>query len=168
MLQFAKGSFIKDQPSMELKSSNKRIMEVINQYRSVFPHVRGDKMMKRIAEGCAVWDEGVVITFTKYKRSNTVGGVKCASGDIMIHQIAAKTQGDGSAGRVLSKFIEYSQSTGARNIYLTVRSENERAISFYKKNGFEVVGEVSWKRGTIPGVVMGLPIGEEVLEKFFD
>ena len=57
---------------------------------------------------------------------------------MILHQIAAKKR-DGSAQRVFDEFVQYCKSQHCENIILSVRTANERAISFYKKNGFELV-----------------------------
>ena len=44
------------------------------------------------------------------------------------------------AGRILSLALEEAREKGVRKINLAVRSDNERAKAFYRKNGFEYSG----------------------------
>ena len=46
-------------------------------------------------------------------------------------------------------FFEHINS----NLWLCVRNENTRAISFYEKVGFEKDGDIAWKSGELPGTV---------------
>ena len=50
---------------------------------------------------------------------------------------------------VFHKFFEHINS----NLWLCVRNENTRAISFYEKVGFEKDGDIAWKSGELPGTV---------------
>ena len=72
-------------------------------------------------------------------------------GDCILHQIAAKNQGDGSSKRIFERFVEYNKG---RDIVLSVRSDNDRAIQFYKKNGFIKVSDIEWgKTNQVKGEV---------------
>ena len=48
--------------------------------------------------------------------------------------------GKGIAQHILEAAIAEAERRGVRKIYLTVRADNERAKSFYKRNGFELSG----------------------------
>ena len=61
--------------------------------------------------------------------------------DCILHQIAAKNQGDGSGKRVFERFLEFNNG---RDIILSVRSENKRARSFYENYGFDVKSDIEW------------------------
>ena len=71
----------------------------------------------------------------------------------MIHQIANRQQGNGSAKTLLDAFVEYTQSP----IILTVRKDNEKARAFYERYGFVEIGTIEWAKKTnpIPGIVYG-------------
>ena len=98
-----------------------------------------------------IWEEKVLITYNRYKRKQAVAmmtekdrvisAYEAQKGDCILHQIAAKNQGDGSGKRVFEKFIEYNKG---RDIVLSVRSLNTRAIEFYKKYGFIKVSDIEW------------------------
>ena len=48
--------------------------------------------------------------------------------------------GKGIASALLEKLVCFSKKASYRSIYLDVRADNERAISLYKKFGFERIG----------------------------
>ena len=48
--------------------------------------------------------------------------------------------GNGIATRLIEMMLEHSRENGITNLTLYVRSDNERAISLYKKCGFEKIG----------------------------
>ena len=75
------------------------------------------------------------------KKNRVLSAYEAQKGDCILHQIAAKNQGDGSGKRVFEIFIEYNKG---RDIVLSVRTENDRAIKFYKKNGFIKVSDIEW------------------------
>ena len=127
------------------------IMDVFKQYGDTFPHIRKDKIETMIEFHNVIWEEGVLITYNHYKRKQKVAmmskknrvlsAYEAQKGDCILHQIAAKNQGDGSGKRVFEKFIKYNKG---RDIVLSVRTENDRAIKFYKKNGFIKVSDIEW------------------------
>ena len=129
------------------------IMNVFKQYGDTFPHIRKDKIETMIEFHNVIWEEGVLITYNHYKRKQKVAmmskknrvlsAYEAQKGDCILHQIAAKNQGDGSGKRVFKRFIEYNKG---RDIVLSVRTENDRAIKFYKKNGFIKVSDIEWGR----------------------
>ena len=130
------------------------IMGVFKQYGDLFPHIRGDKITTMIENKNVVWEKEVLITYNWYKRKQKLGlleqddsGIyskipyEAQEGDCILHQIAAKNQGDGSGRDVFEKFLEYNSG---RDIILSVRSENTRARSFYEKYGFKIVSDIEW------------------------
>ena len=129
------------------------IMEVFKIHKDVFPHVRSDKIERMIDEGNVVWVDDVVITYNRYKRSQKIGTHwrPAQKGDCILHQIAAKNQGDGSAKKVFLRFLEFNKG---RDVWLTVRAENKRAIAFYEKQNFTEQGDIEWgKENQIKGKV---------------
>lgn len=137
------------------------IMDVFKQYGDTFPHIRRDKIETMIEFHNVIWEEKVLITYNHYKRKQLVAimrergedtgletrhhpvksSYEAQKGDCILHQIAAKNQGDGSGKRVFERFIKYNKG---RDIVLSVRSENKRAIEFYKKYGFIKVSKIEW------------------------
>ena len=48
--------------------------------------------------------------------------------------------GRGIGTEIMSRLLSFSKEVGIRTVSLEVRRDNERAVSLYKKFGFEVVG----------------------------
>lgn len=130
------------------------IMDVFKQYGDTFPHIRKDKIETMIEFHNVIWEEKVLITYNHYKRKQKLGLIEqddngvyikvpyeAQEGDCILHQIAAQSQGDGSGRRVFERFIDYNKG---RDIVLSVRSLNTRAIEFYKKYGFIKVSDIEW------------------------
>ena len=117
------------------------IMDVFKQYNKIFPHIRSDKIQRMIESENVVWEEKVLITYNHYQRKQKVGTYEAQKGDCILHQIAAKNQGDGSGRRVFEDFLKFNAN---RDIVLSVRAANDRAISFYKKYGFIKVSDITW------------------------
>jgi len=122
------------------------IMRIFKQYPTIFPHIRKDKVTEQINKKCCIFDTGVVITFGKYQKRILLGTVNIPKGAWILHQIVNKEPSNGKSLEVLNKFLNYIDN----DCYLTVREENTRARNFYEKNGFSVVGDISWKSGEIP------------------
>jgi len=117
--------------------------------KTYFPHIRTDYIQRKIESGNVVLEDGVVIIFGVYKRKQKIGTVESERGDAHIGQIVTSQQGNGKAKDVLHKFFNEMNS----KVWLTVRSENERARAFYVRNGMQEVGTTSWSDGKIPGTV---------------
>jgi hypothetical protein len=124
--------------------------------RDVFPHVRQDRLKRRIAAHQCIWQDGVVITYQRYKRSTRVGEVLVPAGAIMLHQIVNSGQFNGAGGRVFEQFVEETVKPSGGDLYLSVRKENAVACQFYERHGMKVAGTVAWSAGTIPGRVYRL------------
>jgi hypothetical protein len=117
--------------------------------KTYFPHIRSDYIKRRIERKNVILENGVVIIFGVYKRKQKIGTVTAERGDAHIGQIVTLEQGSGNATTILNKFFQEIDT----KVWLTVRSENERARSFYVKNGMSEVGDISWSKGTILGKV---------------
>ena len=120
---------------------------IFKENRDVFPYLRFDSLKHKIEEGKVVYDTGVVITYNKYKRKQKLGNVQANMGDIVIQEIVKEEGGD--AEDVFLRFVDFV----VEDVWLTVRRDNERAKKFYDRVGMELVGEVFWSKGTIPGDV---------------
>ena len=120
---------------------------IFKENRDVFPYLRFDSLKHKIKEGKVVYDTGVVITYNKYKRKQKLGNVQANMGDIVIQEIVKEEGGD--AEDVFFRFVDFV----VEDVWLTVRRDNERAKKFYDRVGMELVGEVFWSKGTIPGDV---------------
>jgi RimJ/RimL family protein N-acetyltransferase len=136
---------------MKLATINnlKEVMEIFKQHKEYFPHIRQDYVTRKIVANNTVFQDNVVITFSLYKKDVKLGNLSVPKGQTMLHQIAAGTQGNGSASKVLKEFLEYAGT----NVWLSVRENNERARAFYLKHNFQEMGKISWLNGTLPGVI---------------
>lgn len=117
--------------------------------RKLFPHVRTDEINRMILSCKCAYDLGIIIMFNIYKRNNIIGDIQAPKGSCTIKHILNTQMGNGNAQLVLDKFLTFVN----RDVYLSVRSDNLRAIRFYEKNNFLKVGSITWKKGTIPGYV---------------
>ena len=120
---------------------------IFKENRDVFPYLRFDSLKHKIKDGKVVYYTGVVITYNKYKRKQKLGNVQANMGDIVIQEIVKEEGGD--AEDVFLRFVDFV----VEDVWLTVRRDNERAKKFYDRVGMELVGEVFWSKGTIPGDV---------------
>jgi len=130
-----------------VESDFENVKEIFYLHKKWFPHVRTDYMKRMIAKKNLILDNNVVITYNIYKRKQKIGDVQALKGDCILHQIVAKTKG--TASDVLQRFFEFIN----RRVYLSVRSDNELAKSFYLKNNMKLVGKHNWSNGTLSGDV---------------
>ena len=126
-----------------------KVKSIFYTHKKWFPHVRTDYMKRMIAKQQLILEDGILITFHHAKRKQTIGDVHVRKGDTVLHQIASDSPGSGTAQSILNKFFEYCP----RDVFLSVRSDNEKACKFYEQIGMSLVGETSWARGTLPGKV---------------
>jgi RimJ/RimL family protein N-acetyltransferase len=135
--------------NLATESNLKEVMRLFQQHKEFFPHIRQDYVKRKILANNLILEDNVVIAFSLYKKDVKLGNLSVPKGQIMLHQIAAGIQGDGSASRVLNKFLQYA----GNNVWLSVRANNERAKRFYEKHQFQVVGQISWMSNTLPGLI---------------
>jgi len=81
-------------------------------------------------------------------------------GEIQRFYVAGEYQGRGVAQELMSAAIAALYEQGAEVAWLGVWERNPKAIAFYRKMGFEAVGEHIFRLGSDPqrDVVMCLPI----------
>jgi ribosomal protein S18 acetylase RimI-like enzyme len=129
------------------------ITEILNIFKpykkEVFPYLRKDTLQEKIRNNNVIYEDGVVIVFGVYKKKQKIGTVTAVKGDAYISEIATVAQGSGNASEVLHKFYKEVNT----NIWLTVRSANERARAFYLKNEMKEVGTIVWSSGTLLGTI---------------
>ena len=126
-----------------------KVKSIFYSHKKWFPHVRTDYMKRMIAKKQLILEDGILITFHHAKRKQTIGDVHVRKGDTVLHQIASDSPGSGIAQSILNKFFEYCP----RDVFLSVRSDNEKACKFYEQIGMSLIGKTSWARGTLPGKV---------------
>ena len=141
-------------------SDLKAIYSHFRAHRNVFPHVRQDALKRRIAARQCIYQDGVVVTFQRYKKRTRVGDVQVPAGSIMLHQILNCDQFNGAGSRVFRQFVEEIVKPSGGDLYLSVRKANAVACRFYERNGMAVAGNVFWSGGLIPGRVYRLKLTE--------
>ena len=124
------------------------VWSIFKENKEWFPHIWNTKIKKRIEDNELIFENGVIITFSIYRRNTKIGTCAAKKGDCVLHQIVSSKR-DGSAKRVILDFFDYVDT----NVYLTVRQSNTRACLFYERVGLSQVGTISWSGGTIPGLV---------------
>ena len=129
------------------------IIKIFKQYPKIFP--RGyfrflpAVLEKHIKDKTLIYKNGVVLTYTKYKkRPNKYAKYGIEGGDVKIHQFLNKNPGNGKKS-TFKKFINKHKKS---NFVLEVMKNNRRAIKFYNKNGFRKVGNT--KFGKLSGIIM--------------
>ena len=128
------------------------VWKVFQDNKEWFPHVWNTKVKKRLINNELIFQDGVVITYSKSRRNGKIGrdtDVSITKGDYVIHQIINSKQGNGNAEKVIKEYFDHVN----QNVYLTVRSENITANKFYEKVGMSMVGNISWSKGTMSGNV---------------
>ena len=126
-----------------------QVKSIFYKHKKWFPHVRTDYMRRMIAKEQLILEDGILITFHHAKRKQTIGNVHVRKGDTVLHQIANSEPGSGNAKTILTNFFDWC----ARDVFLSVRSDNKKACKFYEDMGMLLVGETSWAKGTLPGKV---------------
>jgi len=137
-------------------SDLKEIYGHFQKRKDVFPHVRQDKLRRMIEAGQVIWQYGVAITYQQYKKRTRVGDVQVPAGAIMLHQILNTNQFNGAGNKVFRQFVDGIVKPSGNDLYLTVRQENTVACRFYERQGMKIAGSVTWKNGTVPGLIYRL------------
>ena len=128
------------------------VWKIFQDNKEWFPHVWNTKVKKRLVNNELIFQDGVVITYSKSRRNGKIGrdtDVSITKGDYVIHQIINSKQGNGNAEKVIKEYFDHVN----QNVYLTVRSENITANKFYEKVGMSMVGNISWSKGKMLGNV---------------
>jgi hypothetical protein len=134
----------------------KAIYRQFHAHRDVFPHIRQDALKRRIEAGKVIWQDGVIVTYQRYRKCTWVGDVQVPAGAIMLHQILNRDQFNGAGRKVFQQFVDEIVKPSGGDLYLSVRKENTVACQFYERNGMKVEGTVAWKNNTIPGLIYRL------------
>ena len=128
------------------------VWKVFQDNKEWFPHVWNTKVKKRLLNNELIFQDGVVITYSKSRKNGKIGrdtDVFITKGDYVIHQIINSKQGNGNAEKVIKEYFDHVN----QNVYLTVRSENIAANKFYEKVGMTKVGYINWSKGKMKGNV---------------
>ena len=129
-----------------------KVWKVFQDNKEWFPHVWNTKVKKRLINNELIFQDGIVITYSKSKRNGKIGrdtDVSITKGDYVIHQIINSNPRNGNAEKVIREYFDHV----SQDVYLTVRSENIAANKFYEKVGMNMVGNISWSKGKMLGNV---------------
>jgi len=154
MLNFVKA----EKGTSEMIEAVNHASTIIDLYPEIFPHLykQGFKLEKYIEKGGMILQDGVVITFGKYKshgRMSKNATTYKKKGDYILHQIATNHSKSNASIEVLDEFVEHCKSQHAENLFLTVRAFNYRAVLFYERYGFVKDSDITWIRN-IDGVII--------------
>lgn len=136
----------------------KAIYRHFQSHRNVFSHIRQDRLKRRIEAHECIYQDGVVITYQRYRKRTRVGDIDIPRGSIMLHQIVNSRQFNGTGRGVFRQFIEEIVKPSGGDLYLTVRKENAVARRFYERHWMRIAGTVAWKSGTVPGLIYKLTV----------
>ena len=127
------------------ESDFEEIKNLFRKHKAIFPHVRMDRMLRKIKNKQVIFDNGVLIAYVVYKRKGYMGEHTITKGECVLNQIIS-ISGKGSS--VLQRFFNYVKT----NVYLSVRKDNVHAMTFYEKNGMINIGNIEWSNG-LKGVI---------------
>lgn len=136
----------------------KEIYSLFRARKDFFPHTRFDYLKRKISANECIYLNDVVITFSRYKRAVKLGECNASKGDYCLHQILNSNPGNGQSKSVIQKWASTLELSSY--IWLTVRTSNFTAKKFYDKIGFERMGSIRWKQGTIPGCVYKIKVSD--------
>ena len=63
------------------------IYKIFKCYIDIFPHIRKDRLEVMIKNNNIFYENGVVITFQKYKKTVNLGNLKIPKNSFILHQI---------------------------------------------------------------------------------
>jgi ribosomal protein S18 acetylase RimI-like enzyme len=84
------------------------------------------------------YDAGVVIGYIKLVHHATYKGLTNLTIELEKIYVLSAYFGSGAGKRLMDCAINHSKEKGFETLFLGVWQENERAVNFYKKTGFEV------------------------------
>ena len=137
----------KKKSNSQIKKDIKDMEKIFKQYPEVFPSgyfkFFNASMAGKIKNKEIEFNDkdGVILTWKVYKKSSMLHTKEfpLRPGDVKVNQLVNRTPGNGKAKEIFMKFLKKHKG---KNVYLDVRSDNPRAINFYKKNNFKKIGEV--------------------------
>lgn len=151
----ANGSFIPDKKLQTMVHAAKSQLidkwyDVFRKYPEVFPDAYFRFLKANLEEsfkkGNFIESGPVLLTWKQYQK----GTDYAEKGDFSLEKMVSSNPGDGSAQRVIEQFLRKVPRNST--CYLKVAKNNNRAICFYKKNGFRTVKALQF--GSVPGLLM--------------
>ena len=134
---------------LAIQSEFEDIKLIFYKHKKWFPHIRTDYMRRMIEKKRLIYQDGVIITFHHAARKQKIGNVPVNKGETILHQIANKESGNGNAKKILLQFFDWCE----KDVYLSVRTDNQKACEFYEKIGMKEIGEHDWAKGRVKGKV---------------
>tara|TARA_B100001142_G_scaffold224146_1_gene222289 strand:+ start:134 stop:724 length:591 start_codon:yes stop_codon:yes gene_type:complete len=138
--------------------NNPKIKKMVNIFKQYYPDIfpRGyfrfleGNLQEKIKNKEIIFKNGVILTWKIYKKVPTqYKKLGLTPDDIKINQLVNKNQGNGAAKKIFLSFLKKHKN---KVLMLDVRSNNKKAIRFYKKNGFKTVAKTKFK--DLPGIIM--------------
>ena len=134
---------------LAIQSEFEDIKLIFYKHKKWFPHIRTDYMRRMIEKKRLIYQDGVIITFHHAARKQKIGNVLVNKGETILHQIANRESGNGNAKKILLQFFDWCE----KDVYLSVRTDNQKACEFYEKIGMKEIGEHDWAKGRVKGKV---------------
>jgi ribosomal protein S18 acetylase RimI-like enzyme len=106
---------------------------------------------------------GDLIGFAQLRRAGTPPCVQAERPlEILRFYVDAAHHGTGVAGDLMTALLAYARERSADTVWLGVWEHNPRAVAFYRKAGFQSVGEHAFVLGqdVQRDIVMALPLGD--------
>lgn len=138
----------------KIPSKINKMINIFKLYPEIFPkgyfRFLQARLEKHLKDKTIVFKNGVIMTWKVYQKI-VIKTQKCyyEKGDVKLDQIVNKNAGNGKAKKI---FLNFLKKFNDRKIWLEVRSNNKRAIRFYKKNGFKTKCKI--KFGSLNGIIM--------------
>ncbi len=108
--------------------------------------IANPRMQTLVAEA-----DGVLIGYAQVRWMDAPSCVQAANpGEIYRLYVASAWHGKGVAAQLMARCLDVIAHQGCDVAWLGVWEHNPRAIAFYTKHGFEVVGEHTFTVGTDP------------------
>jgi len=93
-------------------------------------------------------EEGQIVGFTQVTLAKANASVPARhAAELNRIYVVAERQGEGVAQALMQGALETAAAAGADRLWLGVWEHNSKAIAFYRKFGFEIVGEHSFMLG---------------------
>ena len=133
------------------------LKEIYAQFRKrkdVFPHIRQDKLRSIIEAGQVVWQNGVVITYQRYKRRTCIAATSKFPQALSCF-IKSSTVSSSAGPEVACLSSSCARSPSHLAAISTSPSGTAKCCGVLSsaRHGMSVVGTVSWSRETLPGLV---------------
>lgn len=123
-----------------------------------------DSYARHLADGGAGWlveaaAGGAPLGYALVTQPDLPGG----GGDLELKRIylLSRMQGSGAGAALMARAIDHARARGAARLLLGVYVHNDRAIAFYRRHGFSVIGARQFQVGTqlCDDLVLALDLG---------